>query len=52
VIAIKNVSEVVRELKGPHNDPQHPYMYEEEDLWMAPGFINMFYEVGYTSSES
>lgn len=36
---------MVRELKGPHNDPQHPYMYEEEDLWMAPGFINMFYEV-------
>lgn len=36
---------MVRELKGPYNDPQHPYMYEEEDLWMAPGFINMFYEV-------
>lgn len=36
---------MVREMKGPYGDPQHPYMYEEDDLWMAPGFINMFYEV-------
>eukprot|EP01018_Ginkgo_biloba_P018254 Gb_21241 [translate_table: standard] len=36
---------MVREMKGPYNDPQHPYMYEEEDLWMAPGFINAFYKV-------
>lgn len=36
---------VVREVKGPYNDPQHPYMYEEEDMWMAPGFINEFHKV-------
>ncbi|KAL0369569.1 UNVERIFIED_CONTAM: hypothetical protein Sangu_0275000 [Sesamum angustifolium] len=30
---------------GPYSDPQHPYFYEEEDVWMAPGFINQFYEV-------
>lgn len=36
---------MVRELKGPYTDPSHPYMYEEEDLWMAPGFINAYYEV-------
>lgn len=36
---------VVREMKGPFSDPQHPYMYEEEDMWMAPGFINQFYPV-------
>eukprot|EP01018_Ginkgo_biloba_P017512 Gb_08371 [translate_table: standard] len=36
---------MVREMKGPYNDPQHPYMYEEEDLWMAPRFINAFYKV-------
>eukprot|EP00252_Welwitschia_mirabilis_P021268 TRINITY_DN53_c0_g1_i1.p1 TRINITY_DN53_c0_g1~~TRINITY_DN53_c0_g1_i1.p1 ORF type:complete len:1166 (-),score=350.31 TRINITY_DN53_c0_g1_i1:336-3833(-) len=36
---------MVRELRGPFNDPQHPYMYEEEDMWMAPGFANQFYEV-------
>ncbi|PIA54774.1 hypothetical protein AQUCO_00900983v1 [Aquilegia coerulea] len=36
---------MVREERGPYNDPQHPYMYEEEDVWMAPGFINQFYEV-------
>lgn len=36
---------VVREARGPFNDPQHPYLYEEEDVWMAPGFINQFYEV-------
>lgn len=36
---------VVREAWGPYGDPQHPYFYEEEDVWMAPGFINQFYEV-------
>jgi hypothetical protein len=36
---------VVREQRGPYSDPQHPYFYEEEDVWMAPGFINQFYEV-------
>lgn len=36
---------VVREERGPYSDPQHPYFYEEEDVWMAPGFINQFYEV-------
>ncbi|BBN01371.1 hypothetical protein MPTK1_2g06920 [Marchantia polymorpha subsp. ruderalis] len=36
---------MVREYKGPYSDPSHPYMYEEEDLWMAPGFINEFYPV-------
>ncbi|KAA0033375.1 protein TIC 100 [Cucumis melo var. makuwa] len=37
--------QVVREERGPYSDPQHPYFYEEEDTWMAPGFINQFYEV-------
>ncbi|KAK1587939.1 hypothetical protein Q3G72_018418 [Acer saccharum] len=36
---------MVREARGPYSDPQHPYFYEEEDVWMAPGFINQFYEV-------
>ncbi|KAL4182467.1 hypothetical protein AMTRI_Chr11g150240 [Amborella trichopoda] len=36
---------MVREARGPYGDPQHPYLYEEEDVWMAPGFINQFYEV-------
>ncbi|EYU36976.1 hypothetical protein ABFS82_04G205300 [Erythranthe guttata] len=36
---------MVREDRGPYSDPQHPYLYEEEDVWMAPGFINQFYEV-------
>ncbi|KAG4981030.1 hypothetical protein AAZX31_12G171100 [Glycine max] len=36
---------MVREKRGPYSDPQHPYFYEEEDVWMAPGFINQFYEV-------
>ncbi|CAI9105547.1 OLC1v1004486C2 [Oldenlandia corymbosa var. corymbosa] len=36
---------MVREERGPYNDPQHPYFYEEDDVWMAPGFINQFYEV-------
>ncbi|XP_028776973.1 protein TIC 100, partial [Neltuma alba] len=36
---------MVREERGPYSDPQHPYFYEEDDVWMAPGFINQFYEV-------
>ncbi|XP_042514361.1 protein TIC 100 [Macadamia integrifolia] len=36
---------MVREERGPYSDPQHPYFYEEEDVWMAPGFINQFHEV-------
>ncbi|MQM19636.1 hypothetical protein Taro_052645 [Colocasia esculenta] len=36
---------MVREDRGPYGDPQHPYFYEEDDAWMAPGFINQFYEV-------
>lgn len=36
---------MVREERGPYGDPQHPYFYEEEDAWQAPGFINEFYEV-------
>ncbi|KAK7324886.1 hypothetical protein VNO77_28792 [Canavalia gladiata] len=36
---------MVREQRGPYSDPQHAYFYEEEDVWMAPGFINQFYEV-------
>ncbi|XP_022957766.1 protein TIC 100 isoform X1 [Cucurbita moschata] len=36
---------MIREERGPYGDPQHPYFYEEEDTWMAPGFINQFYEV-------
>ena len=42
---VNNLDGMVRELKGPYSDPQHPYMYDEEDVWMAPGFINQFYEV-------
>ncbi|KAG6692220.1 hypothetical protein I3842_10G103700 [Carya illinoinensis] len=38
---------MVREERGPYSDPQHPYFYEEEDVWMAPGFINQFYKVPY-----
>lgn len=37
---------VLREERGPYGDPQHPYLYEEEDAWQAPGFVNQFYEVG------
>ncbi|KAF5770121.1 hypothetical protein HanXRQr2_Chr14g0655941 [Helianthus annuus] len=36
---------MVREERGPYSDPQHPYLYEGEDMWMAPGFINQFFEV-------
>lgn len=39
------VCAVVREKRGPYNDPQHPYFYEGEDVWMVPGFINQFHEV-------
>lgn len=39
---------VVRELNGPYTDPSHPYMYDEEDMWMAPGFIHEFYEVSFS----
>ncbi|KAF2300736.1 hypothetical protein GH714_015432 [Hevea brasiliensis] len=38
---------MVREERGPYSDPQHPYFYEEEDVWMAPGFVNQFYERPY-----
>lgn len=38
---------VVREERGPYGDPQHAYLYEGEDVWMAPGFINQFYEVSH-----
>lgn len=48
-IIIKNFAcAVVREKRGPYNDPQHAYFYEGEDVWMAPGFINQFYEVRLT----
>lgn len=43
---------VVREERGPYSDPQHPYFYEEEDVWMAPGFINQFYEVSSVSANT
>lgn len=36
---------MIREERGPYGDPQHPYLYEDDDVWMAPGFINQFYEV-------
>ncbi|EPS73845.1 hypothetical protein M569_00908, partial [Genlisea aurea] len=36
---------MIREYYGPFSDPQHPYFYEEDDVWMAPGFINQFYQV-------
>lgn len=36
---------MVREVRGPYTDPSHPYMYEDEDMWMAPGFINEFHPV-------
>ncbi|XP_024537235.1 protein TIC 100-like [Selaginella moellendorffii] len=36
---------MVREMDGPFNDPQHPYFYEDEDVWMAPGWVNAYYEV-------
>lgn len=39
------LSVVVREQRGPYSDPQHPYFYEEEDMWQAPGFVNQFFEV-------
>ncbi|KAK1276982.1 Delta(14)-sterol reductase [Acorus gramineus] len=36
---------MIREARGPYGDPQHPYLYEEEEAWQAPGFINQFYDV-------
>lgn len=39
---------MVREERGPYGDPQHAYFYEEDDVWMAPGFINQFYDVSLT----
>ncbi|CAA7027696.1 unnamed protein product [Microthlaspi erraticum] len=36
---------MVREERGPYGDPQHAYFYEDDDVWMAPGFINQFYDV-------
>ncbi|KAG0480705.1 hypothetical protein HPP92_011563 [Vanilla planifolia] len=36
---------MVREERGPYGDPQHPYFYLDDDAWMAPGFINQFYDV-------
>ncbi|CAN0916647.1 Protein TIC 100 [Linum grandiflorum] len=36
---------MVREERGPLNDPQHHYFYEGEDVWMAPGFVHQFHEV-------
>uniref|UniRef100_A0A7N0RD03 MORN repeat-containing protein n=1 Tax=Kalanchoe fedtschenkoi TaxID=63787 RepID=A0A7N0RD03_KALFE len=36
---------MVREERGPYSDPQHPYFYEEDQVWQAPGFIYQFYEV-------
>ncbi|WOL15516.1 protein TIC 100 isoform X2 [Canna indica] len=36
---------MVREERGPYGDPQHPYFYDDDDVWMAPGFINQFYDV-------
>ncbi|XP_020253284.1 protein TIC 100 [Asparagus officinalis] len=36
---------MIREERGPYGDPQHPYFYEEDDVWMAPGFVSQFYEV-------
>ncbi|XP_077241217.1 MORN (Membrane Occupation and Recognition Nexus) repeat-containing protein [Tasmannia lanceolata] len=36
---------MIREERGPYGDPQHPYFYDEDEVWMAPGFINQFYEV-------
>ncbi|KAK1322815.1 hypothetical protein QJS10_CPA02g00671 [Acorus calamus] len=36
---------MIREARGPYGDPQHPYLYEEEEAWQAPGFISQFYDV-------
>ncbi|CAI5969160.1 unnamed protein product [Closterium sp. NIES-64] len=36
---------VVREVKGPYNEPSHPYLYDEDDMWQAPGFIHEFHAV-------
>ncbi|CAI7867843.1 unnamed protein product [Closterium sp. NIES-54] len=39
------VCAVVREVKGPYNEPSHPYLYDEDDMWQAPGFIHEFHDV-------
>ncbi|GJP51767.1 hypothetical protein CLOM_g10910 [Closterium sp. NIES-68] len=36
---------MVREVKGPYNEPSHPYLYDDDDMWQAPGFIHEFHEV-------
>ncbi|CAI5489135.1 unnamed protein product [Closterium sp. Naga37s-1] len=36
---------MVREVKGPYNEPSHPYLYDEDDMWQAPGFIHEFHDV-------
>ena len=36
---------VVREIWGPYTDPSHPYHFDDDDMWMAPGFINEFHPV-------
>ena len=36
---------VVREIWGPDTDPSHPYHFDDDDMWMAPGFINEFHPV-------
>ncbi|CAI5472354.1 unnamed protein product [Closterium sp. Yama58-4] len=36
---------MVREVKGPYNEPSHPYLYDEDDMWQAPGFIHEFHAV-------
>ncbi|CAI7731155.1 unnamed protein product [Closterium sp. NIES-53] len=40
-----SASKVVREVKGPYNEPSHPYLYDEDDMWQAPGFIHEFHDV-------
>ncbi|CAI5513349.1 unnamed protein product [Closterium sp. Naga37s-1] len=36
---------MVREVKGPYNEPSHPYLYDEDDMWQVPGFIHEFHDV-------
>ncbi|CAI5471689.1 unnamed protein product [Closterium sp. Yama58-4] len=36
---------MVREVKGPYNEPSHPYLYDDDDMWQAPGFIHEFHDV-------
>ncbi|CAI5951409.1 unnamed protein product [Closterium sp. NIES-64] len=35
---------VVREVKGPYNEPSHPYLYDDNGMWQAP--------VGHTNEPS